>query len=130
MKKMIDLVADSGTGKDQKLINYIIKHFIKNNYLTKICFIYGQGTDYENHKQLSPSELRKLIFDDNDKNTIYFLASFFFDKDRDNYLKVMENACNSDIQIFKTDQVKEHVTSDESWTNKYCTFLTLDDLNK
>lgn len=128
MKKIIDLVASSGTGKDEKLINYIRKNYIKNNYLTKICFIYGRGKNYELHKQLSSSELRKLIFEDNDKNTIYFLASFFFDKDRDNYLKVMEDACNNDIQIFKTDQIEEHVTSDKIWTNKYCTFLTLDDL--
>lgn len=69
------------------------------------------------------------MFEKNDKNTIYFLASFFFDKDRDNYLKLMEDMCKSDIQVFKTDQVKEHVTSDENWTNKYCEFITLEDVS-
>lgn len=96
--------------------------------MTKVCFVYGQGENYESHEQLSALDLRKLIFDENDKNTIYYLASFFFDKDRENYLKVMEDVCNKDIQIFKTDQIKEHVTSDEKWTNKYCDFITLDNL--
>ena len=36
--------------------------------------------------------------------------------------------CNNDIQVFKTDQVKEHITSDKNWTDKYCEFLTLDDV--
>lgn len=67
------------------------------------------------------------MFEENDRNTIYFLASFFFDKDRENYLKVMEEAYNKDIQIFKTDQIKEHITFDEEWLNKYCNFITLDD---
>lgn len=128
MKKIIDLIAEPRTNKDEKLINYVRKNYIKNNLVTNICFIYGQGTDYDNHTQLNAEELRKLVFEINDKNTIYFLASFFFDKDRENYLKLMEDMCNSDIQVFKTDQVKEHVTSDENWTNKYCEFITLEDI--
>lgn len=129
MKKIIDLIAEPKTNKDEKLINYIRRNYIKDNLVTYICFIYGHGTDYDNHTQLSSEEFRKLVFEKNDKNTIYFLASFFFDKDRDNYLKLMEDMCKSDIQVFKTDQVKEHVTSDENWTNKYCEFITLEDVS-
>lgn len=70
------------------------------------------------------------MFEKNDKKTLYFLRSFFFDKDRENYLKLMEDVCNADIQIFKTDQVEEHVTNDKNWTNKYCHFITLNDLEK
>lgn len=33
------------------------------------------------------------------------------------------------IRKFKTEQIKEHVASNESWTNEYCTFLTFNDLN-
>ena len=42
----------------------------------------------------------------------------------------MEDVCKEDIQVFKTDQVEEHVTDDKEWTNKYCEFITLDDLEK
>lgn len=127
MKKIIDLIAESGTHKDQKLIDYIRRNYIKENYITNVYFIYGQGVDYENHTQPSADELRKIV-DNNSKDTIYFLASFFFDKDRENYLKLMEYMCNNDIQVFKTDQIPEHITSDKNWTNKYCEFITLDDL--
>lgn len=65
----------------------------------------------------------------NDKNTLYFLRSFFFDKDRDSYLKLMEDVCNADIQIFKTDQCQKHIISHKNWTNKYCEFITLNDIN-
>lgn len=128
MKKIIDLIAESGIHKDEKLVNYIRKNYIKKNYITNVCFIYGQGSDLEHHTQISAEELRKLVFEINNKNTIYFLASFFFDKDRENYLKLMEDMCNNDIQVFKTDQVKEHITDDKNWTNKYCEFITLEDL--
>lgn len=102
MKKIIDLIAEPGMHKDEKLINYIRKNYIKNNYITNICFIYGHG-DYENHIQPTAEELREIVFDNNDKGTMYFFASFFFDKDRENYLRLMEDMCNSDIQVFKTD---------------------------
>ena len=80
------------------------------------------------HIQPSAEELYELAFNKNDKNTIYFFRSFFFDKDRDNYLKVIEKMCEANIQIFKTDQVTEHVTSDKEWLDKYCQFITLEDL--
>lgn len=41
----------------------------------------------------------------------------------------MEDVCNADIQIFKTDQCQKHITSDKNWTNKYCEFITLNDIN-
>ena len=128
MKKMIDLIADSGTGKDSKLLDYIRKNYLIKNQITNLCFISGQGDDYENHIQLSVQELRKIVFEQNDKNTIYFFRSFFVDKDRSNYLQLIEDMCNNDIQVFKTDQIKEHVTDDKEWIEKYCVFLTLDDL--
>ena len=130
MKKIIDLIAGPGTHKDEKLLNYIRENYLIKNHVTNLCFISGQGKDYEHHTQPSVDELRKLIFETNDKNTLYFLKSFFFDKDRDNYLKLMEDICNADIQVFKTDQVKEHVTDDTEWTNKYCEFITLNELEK
>lgn len=129
MKKIIDLIADSGSNKDAKLLDYIRKNYFKNNFITNLCFISGKGYDYEHHIQPSADELRKLIFEINDKNTLYFLKSFFFDKDRDNYLKLMEDICNANIQVFKTDQKKEHITDDKKWTAKYCEFLTLKDLD-
>lgn len=128
MKKMIDLIASSGSHKDERLINFIRKNYIKNNSVTNVCFIYGQGDDYDSHVQISAIELRKLVFEKNNKDTIYFLASFYFDKDRENYLKLIEDMCKSDIQIFKTDQIKEHVTSDNKWLDEYVEFITLDDL--
>ena len=128
MKKMIDLIAAPGTGKDSKLLDYIRKNYLIKNQITNLCFVSGQGDDYENHIQPSAQELRKIVFEQNDKNTIYFFRSFFFDKDRTNYLKLIEDMCNNDIQVFKTDQIIEHVTNDKEWINKYCTFLTLDDI--
>ncbi len=130
MKRIIDLVADSGSHKDALLLEYIRKNYLIENEITDLCFISGQGEDYEHHTQPSAEELRKIMFEKNNKNTIYFLRSFFFDKDRENYLKLMEDACNSDIQIFKTDQKEEHITSDKSWTNKYCKFISISDINK
>lgn len=125
---MIDLIASSGSHKDEKLINFIRKNYIKNNSVTNVCFIYGQGDDYDNHVQISTLDLRKLVFEYNNKDTIYFLAGFYFDKDRENYLKLIEDICESDIQIFKTDQVKEHVTNDIKWLDKYVEFITIGDL--
>ena len=58
------------------------------------------------------------------------MSSFFFDKDRENYLKLMEDMCNNDIQVFKTDQIEEHITCDKNWTDKYCQFITLQDIEK
>ena len=130
MKKIIDLIARSGSHKDEKLLEYIRKNYLIKNHITNLCFISGQGEDYEHHTQLSAEKLRKLMFETNDKNTMYFLKSFFFDKDRENYLKLMEDVCNADIQVFKTDQLEEHVTDNKEWTNKYCEFLTLQDLEK
>ncbi len=128
MKKIIDLIADSGSNKDEKLLNYIRKNYLKNKSITNICFIYGQGSDWSHHKQPTAKELRKLVFETNAHDTLYFLASFYFDKDRENYLKLMEDICENDIQVFKTDQKYEHVTSDKSWTDRYCEFLSLKDL--
>ena len=128
MKKIIDLVAQSGSNKDEKLLNYIRKNYLIKKLVTSLCFISGQGSDYEHHIQPSALELRKIIFEKNDKNTIYILKSFFFDKDRENYLKLMEEVCNADIQIFKTDQKIEHITDDKKWTDKYCKFITLKDI--
>ena len=125
---MIDLIASSGSHKDERLINFIRKNYIKNNSVTNVCFIYGQGDDYDNHVQISTLDLRKLVFEYNNKDTIYFLAGFYFDKDRENYLKLIEDICESDIQIFKTDQVKEHVTNDIKWLDKYVEFITIGDL--
>lgn len=128
MKKMIDLIAESGAGKDAKLLDYIRKNYLVNNVITNICFISGQESDTDYHVQPSADELYDLAFNRNDINTIYFLRSFFFDKDRDNYLKVIQKMCESNIQIFKTDQKKEHVTSNEEWLDEYCTFISLEDI--
>lgn len=130
MKKIIDLIAESGNHKDEKLLDYIRKNYLIKKYITNLCFITGQGEDYKHHTQPTADELRKLIFEKNDKNTIYFLRSFFFDKDRENYLKLMEDVCKADIQVFKTDQIEEHITDDKKWTKKYCKFLYLEDLEK
>lgn len=129
MKKMIDLVAPSGTGKDEILLNYIRKNYLAKNHITNLCFISGQGPDWKHHTQINADELRKNVFEKNSKDTIYFFKSFFFDKDRKAYLKLVEEMCNDDIQIFKTDQKKEHVTSDKNWTNRYVDFITMEDLN-
>lgn len=127
MKKIIDLIAPPGSGKDAKLLEYVRKNYLKDNMVTNICFISGMG-DENNHIQLTASELENLAFNKNDKNTIYFFKSFYFGLDRDNYLKVIERMCVEDIQIFKTDQIKEHITSNQEWLDQYCTFLSLEDL--
>lgn len=129
MKKILDLVAEPGTHKDQKLLDYIRKNYLRGGYVTNVCFIYGQETHDGQHLQPSAKELRKIVFEENDKKTIYFLASFYFDKEREAYLKLMEEMCEKDIQVFKTDQIEEHVTDDKCWTDKYCDFLKLEDLN-
>lgn len=130
MIRIVDLVADTGSNKDEKLLNYIRKNYLSKNLVTNLCFICGQGNNCEEHKQISATEFRDLVFNKNSKNTIYFLKSFFFDKDRKNYLKLMEDMCENDIQVFKTDQKKEHITNDKEWTDKYCTFLSIDDMEK
>lgn len=128
MKKMIDLIAEPGSHKDEKLLNYVRKNYLIKNYVTNICFISGQGENWEQHTQISAEEFRKLVFEKNDKTTIYFLRSFFFDKDRISYLKLIEDMCENDIQVFKTDQVPEHVSDDKKWINKYCEFLSLEEV--
>lgn len=128
MKKIIDLIADPGSKKDEKLLNYVRKNYLSKNLVTNLCFICGQGNNYEDHEQISASEFRNLVFNKNDRNTIYFLKSFFFDKDRDNYLKLMEDMCENDIQVFKTDQREVHITDDKNWTDKYCNFLHIEDI--
>lgn len=128
MKRMIDLIAGPGSHKDEKLLNYVRKNYLINNYVTNICFISGKGEIWERHTQISAEEFRKLVFERNDKTTVYFLRSFFFDKDRASYLKLIEDMCENDIQVFKTDQVKEHVTNDKEWLDKYCEFLSLEEV--
>ena len=128
MKKMIDLIAGPGTGKDSKLLEFVRKNYLVDNVISNICFISGQPSEIDYHIQPSAEELYELAFNKNDKNTIYFFRSFFFDKDRANYLNVIAKMCENDIQIFKTDQVTEHVTSDKEWLDKYCKFITLEDL--
>lgn len=128
MKKMIDLIAEPSSHKDEKLLNYVRKNYLIKNYVTNICFISGQGENWEQHTQISAEEFRKLVFEKNDKTTIYFLRSFFFDKDRISYLKLIEDMCENDIQVFKTDQVPEHVSDDKEWINKYCEFLSLEEV--
>ena len=64
MKKMIDLIADS------KLLDYVRRNYLVKNQITNLCFISGQDEDYENHVQPIADELRKLVFEKNDKNTI------------------------------------------------------------
>lgn len=129
MKKILDLVAEPGTHKDQKLLDYIRKNYLKDGDVTNVCFIYGRETHNGQHLQPSAKELKKIVFEENDQKTIYFLASFYFDKEREAYLRLMEEMCEKDIQVFKTDQIKEHVTDDKLWTDKYCDFLKLEDLN-
>ena len=128
MKKMIDLIAEPGSHKDEKLLNYVRKNYLINNYVTNICFISGKGENWEQHTQISTEEFRKLVFEKNDKTTVYFLRSFFFDKDRASYLKLIADMCENNIQVFKTDQVKEHVTNDKEWLDKYCEFLSLEEV--
>ncbi len=130
MKKIIDLVSAPKTGKDEKLLNYVRKHYMTNNLITNLCFISGQEDKTGNHIQLSADELRSIVSKNDNSNTIYFLRSFYFDMDREAYLKLMENMCENNIQIFKTDQKIEHVTNDKNWTDKYCVFISLEDIEK
>ena len=129
MKKIIDLIADAGSGKDEKLLNYVRKNYLTKNYMNNLCFINGQEDEQGNHIQMSAEELRKVVFEVNDKNTLYFLKGFWFAIDRESYLKLMEDMCENEIQVFKTDQIKEHITSDEEWINKYCILLNIGDVS-
>ena len=43
MKKMIDLIAGSGTGKDSKLLEYVRKNYLVDNVITNICLIYNKN---------------------------------------------------------------------------------------
>lgn len=36
MKRMIDLIARPGSHKDEKLLNYIRRNYLINNYVTNI----------------------------------------------------------------------------------------------
>ncbi len=63
MRKIIDLIAESGSHKDEKLLDYIRKNYLIKNYITNLCFISGQGEDYEQHTQPSAEELRKLMLE-------------------------------------------------------------------
>lgn len=128
MKKIIDLIADSGSGKDEKLLNYVRKNYLINDYITNLCFVSGKKDERGNHKQINAEDFRKLVFEKNDKNTIYFLRNFWFGIDRKAYLKLIEDMCENNIQVFKTDQIKEHITNDEEWLNKYCIFLNIGDV--
>ena len=62
------------------------------------------------------------------KDTIYFLRSFFFSDDWERYTKTIEEMCEKDVQIFKTDSKAEHLSSSEIWREKYVTFLGIDDV--
>lgn len=128
MKKMIDLVAGPGSNKDEKLLNYVRREYLVNEYVSNLCFVSGQEDNLGNHSQISAEDFRKLVFEKNDRNTIYFLRNFFFGIDKDAYLKLIEDMCENDIQVFKTDQKMEHVSDDEVWTSKYCQFLSLEDV--
>lgn len=74
-------------------------------------FITGQGDTYETHTQISVEDFRKLVFEKNDKDTVYFF----------------EEMCENNIQIFKINQVEEHM-GDKNWNGKYCEFVCLEDL--
>ena len=130
MKKIIDLLAGAGSHKDEKLLNYFRKHYLKREKVTNICFITGLEDDNEIHTQITAEELRKLAFQKNNKDTIYFLRSFFFSDDWEGYTKVIEEMCENDIQIFKTDSKAEHLSSSEAWRKKYVTFLNINDVQK
>lgn len=41
LKKIIDLIAESGNHKDEKLLDYIRKNYLIKNYITNLCFITG-----------------------------------------------------------------------------------------
>ena len=63
MKKIIDLIAGAGSGKDEKLLNYVRKNYLINNSMTNLCFINGQEDEQGNHIQMSAEELRKIKLD-------------------------------------------------------------------
>ncbi len=130
MKKIIDLLAGAGSHKDEKLLDYVRRNYLINNKVTNICFVTGVEDNNEIHTQITADELKELAFEKNDKNTIYFLRSFFFSDDWKGYTKVIEEMCQNDIQIFKTDSKAEHLSSDELWREKYVTFLKLEDVEK
>lgn len=60
----------------------------------------------------------------------YFLRSFFFSDDWKGYTNVIEEMCENDIQIFKTDSKAEHLSSDELWREKNITLLNIEDVEK
>ena len=130
MKKIIDLLAGAGSHKDEKLLDYVRRNYLINNKVTNICFVTGVEDKSGIHTQITADELKELVFKKNDKDTIYFLRSFFFSDDWQGYAKVIEKMCENNIQIFKTDSKAEHLSSDELWRKKYITFLTLEDVEK
>ena len=130
MKKIIDLLAGAGSHKDEKLLDYVRRNYLINNKVTNICFVTVVAAKSGIHTQITADELKELVFKKNDKNTIYFLRSFFFSDDWQGYTKVIEKMCENNIQIFKTDSKAEHLSSDELWREKYITFLTLEDVEK
>ena len=130
MKKIIDLLAGAGSHKDEKLLDYVRRNYLKIKNVTNICFITGVEDDDGNHTQISADELEELVFKKNSKDTIYFLRSFFFSDDWVGYTKVIEKMCENDIQIFKTDSKAEHLSNNEEWRKKYVTFLSLEDVLK
>ena len=129
-EKIIDLLAESGSHKDEKILDYVRRHYLINQKVTNICFITGVEDNNGIHKQIAADELRKLAFKKNEKNTIYFLKSFFFSEDWQGYTKVIEEMFENDIQIFKTDSKAEHLSSNVSWRKKYVTFLIMEDVEK
>ena len=101
MKKIIDLLAGAGSHKDKKLLDYVRRNYLKIKKVTNICFITGVEDDDGNHTQISADELEEIAFKNNDKDTIYFLRSFFFSDDWVGYTKVIEKMCENDIQYLK-----------------------------
>ena len=130
MKKIIDLLAGAGSHKDEKLLDYVRRNYLISKNVTNICFVTGVNDNNGIHTQITADELRKLAFEKNDKETIYFLRSFFFSDDWEGYTKVIEEMCENNIQIFKTDSKAEHLSSIDAWRKKYVTFLSLYDIEK
>ena len=128
MKKIIDLLAESGSQKDKKLLDYMRKKYLIDQKVTNICFITGIEDENGIHTQISADELRNLAFKENGKDTLYFFRSFYFPDDFEGYTKVIEEMCENDIQIFKTDSKIEHLSNSEEWRKKYVTFLNLKDV--
>ena len=130
MKKIIDLLAESGSHKDEKLLDYVRRNYLINSKVSNICFITGVENDNGIHTQITADELRELAFKKNDKNTIYFLRSFFFSDDWQGYTKIIEEMCENDIQIFKTDSKAEHLSDNALWREKYVTFLDIESVER